>query len=185
MDRPTLFIAGHHATGKTELAKHLFETRGYPFIDLGPTIRTAHVDSGSVLNLGDWVNEQELVHGINFTDDITTNAFRACLEKNPGNGPVVVNGSRSYPGLEYIVKSAEVTNHRIMYVVSRDDLLYERFINREGIKDASADQFQRLLQRDRDMGVEGIQAKADWIVRNCGELATYYAEAKCHIDSWL
>ena len=185
MRRPVLFLAGPHASGKTELATHLVETYGHSFVDLGPSIRAAHRLTGFGLSFGDWVSEGEKEHGPDFTNAVVAQAVKNSLAASKDGEPFVVSGSRSYPGLRYLIEAIEAENHRTMYVDAPEDDMYHRYKERENRPDMSTDEFSAILERDKVMGLEGIKNRADWVVYNCGTLATFYTVATNHLSGWI
>lgn len=185
MNRPVLFLAGPHASGKTELATHLVDSRGYSCVDLGPSIRAAHKAEQPDKDFGYWNSEGEKKFGPDFTNRVVANAALRSLESSSSEVPFIVSGSRSYPGLQYLINALDAENNRTMYVEADEGVMFERYKAREDKPDLTVVEFQAVLAKDQAMGLEGIRSHADWIVYNCGSLATFYSTATEHLSGWL
>ena len=172
--KPVLFLAGPHASGKTHAA-NLLEEQGYVSVDLGPLIRRFHEESGSNKNLGEWVSEQEEVYGKSFTDKILLDHTKTILEKNEQAKGIVIIGSRSAKNIEFMRDGLGKSESRIIYFEAHPSLLKERFENREG-KALSDNEFQYLLDKDKNMGLEDIKEIADVKLLNNGSIDEFEEE---------
>lgn len=158
-----LFVTGPHAAGKTHAAR-IFERLGFQSIDLGPTIRRLHVESGTSLSLHEWVSHNETEEGADFTDRILSEEVR---KLSLASSRFLILGSRSYNNINYISDYVPFSPSErfILFVTAPYELLKKRWELRED-RTISDEDFKRLLKRDEDMGVEEIRAHADLVISN-------------------
>jgi len=166
-----IFIVGAHATGKTHLAD-IISKFNFTKIDLGPLLRTIHKESGSGESFGEWIHNGEEKFGKNFTDDLLVNEIKK-TEANLSNSNTAPNdfiiiGSRSIAGLSYILENIGHYNQKDNKVIFLDaplNLMYERYKKREGL-DITIEQFEKILDKDKKMGLEDLRHVADFVIIN-------------------
>lgn len=164
-----LFLTGAHASGKTALSKHL-EELGSAIFDTGPTLRGIWHQRFPKLSWDEFVSEGEIDHGSNFLDDLLVKEILEYIKTQTNIELLVIVGNRSLDGIHFIVKHIQAkmkATPKILYLEAEKEILYTRYVNREG-KEISADQFDSLLERDKEIGLETIRTKADWIYKNVG-----------------
>jgi hypothetical protein len=137
------------------------------------------------MDFKDWLTQGEKEFGPNFTNRVVADAALRSLESSPGEKPFIVIGSRSYPGLRYLVNALDAENKRIMYIEADAAAMYERYKMRESNPDLIAEEFQAILIKDRLMGLEGIRDHAAWAVNNSGSLESFHSSATELIYHWL
>ena len=166
-----IFITGAHATGKNYTA-NIICRNNFEEIDLGPTIRSAYKNSDTEKTFAEWIRDGELKHGKNFADELLVKEIKNAIYKSTKNGksPVdfLIIGSRSVSGLRYIlghIGKYKNKDNKIIYLEAPFKVMYERYKKREGI-DIAESEFQKLLDKDRAMGIEELRTIADYIIVN-------------------
>lgn len=166
-----IYIVGAHATGKTHLADTMCKFN-FTKIDLGPLLRTIHRKSGSSTSFGEWIHNGEEKFGKNFTDDLIVNEIEK-KKASLSNGAIAPNdfiviGSRSIAGLSYILENTGHYNqkdNKIIFLDAPFDLMYERYKKREGLN-ITTEQFEKILDKDKKMGLEDLRLVADFVIMN-------------------
>ncbi|HEY1074706.1 MAG TPA: hypothetical protein VGE59_03355 [Patescibacteria group bacterium] len=159
-----IFIVGPHGAGKTKAA-HIIAKYGLASIDLGPTLRKIHRDTASKLSFEEWVTQGEGEYGVNFTDALLVReiaALQGGLLHDGYQGDLLILGSRSYPGIEYICAHTAPMNGfpcRILFIEASIEVMRTRFNAREG-KGLSVEKFQKYIQRPSQQGIAGIRPYA-------------------------
>lgn len=166
-----IFIVGAHATGKTYLADIICQFN-FGKIDLGPILHTIHKKSGSNKSFTEWIYDGEKMFGKNFTDDLLGNEIKNVIKKlnNDATRPIdfIVIGSRSVAGLKYILEHIgqyNQKNNKVIFLDAPLAVMYERYKKRENI-DISVEQFKKILDNDKRMGLEDLRQVADFIITN-------------------
>ena len=166
-------LVGPHGSGKTMVADLLSSDPFFSKFDLGPMIRSLHsVSSGSHLPLGNWIEIEERHHGPDFTNIVLLQEVHRLIAESPGmaSGHQVFVGSRSLRGLRYIQENltgVESTQSHTIYFDAPFEVLRQRYEEREQ-KSVTRAQFQKLLDRDIDMGLPHLKAVADTLITNVG-----------------
>lgn len=166
-----IFIVGAHATGKTYLADIICRFN-FIKIDLGPMLRTIYKKSESSDSFGEWIHNGEIKFGKNFTDDLIVNEIKK-IEGSLNNNATtptdfIITGSRSVTGLKYILENVEQYNqkeNKIIFLDAPFPIMYERYKKKEGI-DITTEQFEKILDEDKKMGLEDLRHVADFVIIN-------------------
>lgn len=167
-----LFLTGSHGAGKTTIANILISCNfGYP-IELGGILRKTHFNIAPELSFGLWCEEGEKIYGKNFTDDILVKEInkqrKKILTKKSSSKDLIIVGSRSYSGIEFIIDKVPIINNRkniIIYIDVANDILRQRYNLREK-KNLNPQEFELILENDRRIGIESIKPHADIIISN-------------------
>jgi len=171
-----IFIAGHHDTGKSTLAKFLVEN-GFVHVETGDVVRRIYKDSGSELPFGEWAKQNG--HGF---DDYIISEVRAAksLALRENKQDVVVTGNRQLEGINKIRQSVEPLDqrsHLVVYTEAQPEVLFQRHQLRPDrhIQGLTLGVFkQEILGYDKEMGVEKIKEVADVVLcNNCDVLGLY------------
>lgn len=164
-----IFLVGAHATGKTCLADIICQFN-FVKIDLGPILRTFHKKSGSKKSFAKWTNDGELEFGNNFTDDLLVNEIKNIIKNSNNNKPIdfIITGSRSVTGLKYILEHIghfDNKDNKVIFLEAPFTIMYERYKKREGLN-ITIEQFEKILDNDRKMGLEDLRQITDFIIKN-------------------
>jgi dephospho-CoA kinase len=165
-----IFLTGPHASGKTMVSK-IFSTYGFICIELGTTLRAKHKEESQGLDFKDWCQEEEKKYGVNFTDKIIVNKIKEEINKLKNLlivQDLVIVGSRSYSGIEYIIEKVTPINQRnnaILYLDAPYEILKERYCFREKVE-MNDEEFNYLLEKDRQIGIETIASRANYYIWN-------------------
>lgn len=172
-----LFVTGLHGTGKTLLAS-LLAKEGFFSIDLGPTLRAVWKHASLDISFDDFVQAGERKFGRHFTDEILVREIKQTLSsQQPRVNPkrLLIVGSRSVFGIKYIRSHiSEINRARtfVVYIEVDKAILCQRYCQRERIQ-PSIEEFGNLLKRDKEMGIDGIRAIADFVIANNGSLEEF------------
>ena len=169
MTKPILYMAGPHGAGKTHAAKEL-AAYGFVCIDLGPTIRRLHQETGTALSLGEWIVQEEKRHGSTFTDDLLRREVEKVVHDNENKADVVgilVLGSRSLQNIKHLSSAFNQVARvqKTLYIEAPESLLKSRYENREG-RPLTKQDFSSILKKDENMGLLGIKKTADHVIVN-------------------
>lgn len=180
-----IFLAGPHGAGKTKSAE-ILRTLGYFVLDLGPTLRTIHRDSGSSSAFGEWVMAGEKHSGPHFTDALLAHEImnQAKFVRGGDFRGLVGVGSRSARGIQYMrdcVQSIDGAKSIIVFIDAPLEILRERYNRREG-KSFSVEEFTVLLQKDVEIGLETIRPIADFHIVNVGGEEELKSQIKSILD---
>ena len=166
-----IFIVGAHATGKTYLADIICRFN-FLKIDLGPILRDIHKKSRSTKSFVEWIHGGEIKFGKNFTDDLLVNEIKNTIENlsNSFTKPIdfIIIGSRSVAGLRYILEHVgqySQKSNKVIFLDAPFTVTYERYKKREGV-DITIEQFEKILDNDKRMGLEDLRQVADFIILN-------------------
>lgn len=167
-----IFLTGPHCAGKTTIAEILMPYN-FNYLDLGPTLRELHQEESNSLSFEEWLSKGEANHGRYFTDDLLVKAIKECREKLL-NQPVVTQdliicGSRSLEGISYLTQRVSRLNdweNTIVWVEAPKPLLWQRFCEKNGA--TSMAEFEVLLRRDKELGLDTIREHVDHILINNG-----------------
>ena len=83
---------------------------------------------------------------------------------------LIIVGSRSFGGIQYIIQRVPPFGTRknvIVYVDAPEEILRERYCEREGTK-LNPEEFGQLLDKDNQIGLAGIRPHADINILNSG-----------------
>ena len=166
-----IFIVGAHATGKTYLADYLLKFNFFK-IDLGPVLRLLYDKFGKGYTFQEWIKKGEEISGKNFTDDLIVEEIISTIRnleimKRDAMDFVII-GSRSVEGLKYILEKVGKFNNikpKIIFLDAPFDVMYENYKKREGIE-ITRDEFERIIEKDRQMGLEDLRDIADFVILN-------------------
>ena len=163
-----VFVTGPHASGKSALARLAFrEMNGIGMFDTGPILRSyRHYDTPSE-HFGEWVERNENDYGDYFTDDLLSShiSLFVATNKTPIKQAIVI-GNRSLQGIWRLQHIQQPVHSKVVYVDADPSTLYQRYVDREGVKGFTRHSFDALLEHDKAMGLADISAVADIIVIN-------------------
>jgi dephospho-CoA kinase len=173
-----LFIAGYHASGKSVLAKHLEDHFGLLHIETSAIVRSYKEQDNPGASMKEWAQGKELQYGKYFFDELILatikDVYRDRLSEGSSPQDIVITGNRSLSGIQYLAEHLEGINNqsaRIIAVKSTDEDLYDRYRERnrmEGDSEMSLDEFRKLMNDERDTGIEEIFRYADHVLINRG-----------------
>jgi dephospho-CoA kinase len=175
-----IFLVGLHAVGKTEAGKE-FAGADFAVVDTGPLMRRYHAEHSGGLGFGDWVGQGEALHGPEYTNAVCVSAAKCHLALAAESGrETVVIGFRSLEGIRYFQHNAAEPWERAVVVYidpPSETRLRRRWLARErdGITLAA---FRRLLQAERESGLEQIRDFAHHVIPNCGRALPFLAEIR-------
>ncbi len=176
MAQSMIFIAGHHDTGKSTLAKFLVEN-GFLHVETGDIVRRIYKESGTELPFGEWAKQ----NGHNF-DGYIVQSVNAAKEKARAEGKqdVVVTGNRQMEGILHVcnhVAPLEGRKHIIVYTEAEPEVLFTRHQLRPDrrIPGLTVEVFKKeIMGYDKDMGLERIREKSNLVVCNHCDINTLY-----------
>lgn len=166
-----IFLTGPHASGKTMISKMIF-LYGFLCIELGTTLRLKHKETDPELNFSSWCQKEEKIHGPNFTDNIIVEKIRQktkeALSLSNMFQDLVIVGSRSYQGIQYIsnrIPSKNNYKNTIIYIDAPLEILKKRYYLREK-SEINDTEFDLLLEKDCQIGIKTIVPHADFVIWN-------------------
>lgn len=164
-----IFLVGPHASGKTELGKKLSES-GFYYVDLGPIIRNYYKLVHGFSNIQEWVSNGKKILGEHFTDIILSNEVLKHVYKNSIDiSKLVVLGNRELSGVTFLknffseFKGYNIS-HQIFYIDAPDQLLVERYNNRNKTN-ITLEEFKNKYHHE-DVSLAEIKSVADEIIIN-------------------
>ena len=166
-----IFLTGEHGAGKTHLAQVYQKHFGCEYVDLGPTLRRIWMETSPNTSFADFLKRGEEKSGIDFTNQLLVDEIEKQMGRRAENcctGRLLIIGSRSVQGLQYIRGKTQDINgntRAVVYIQADEDKLYLHYKEREQ-REISYQEFQLLLQRDRQMGILGIRGVADYVIEN-------------------
>ena len=185
-----IFLTGPHAAGKTTSAK-ILSRYGFVYIELGAILRRVHLKEGEGVDFEKWLQRGEIAFGIHFTDDILVEEIKKkmkrTLYKSAAIQDIVIVGSRSFQGIQYIINKTPIFNKRkniIIYMDSPVETLKARYSLRTG-KQFDSKEFQLLLDKDYEIGLKTIIRHADFKIWNNGSKGDLKRKLKTIIFSDL
>lgn len=145
-----IYLAGHHACGKTELSHHLAPRIGAPIIETGAMVRACYAHRGDELedlDIANYVRQMEDQDPLFFTlilksriIEETTNLLKPAR--------VLVIGMRSLKNVLELKEIAPGWEHTIIWIdVESYDLLRKRYNQREN-KNLNPFEFNNLIDID-------------------------------------
>lgn len=151
-----IFLVGPHGVGKTYTASKLLQySNDILHIDLGPIIRSAHKRENPNVSLGEWISEGEEKYGKNYSDMVLCREIEKTIAAS-SRDKVLITGSRSVAGMEYIVKHFAIENPTLIYLDGPQSLLQRNYENREKLN-LSKEEFKEILEKERAMGLPGFK----------------------------
>ena len=171
-----IFIAGHHNTGKSTLAKFLTKN-GFLHVETGAVIRQIYKNSGSELSFGEWAKQNN--HDFdNYIIDEVRAAKDLALRENGQD--VVVTGNRQVEGINKIRQSVEPIDqkaHVVIYLEAQPEVLFQRHQQRPDrrVDGLTLNAFKtEILGYDQEMGIERIRDMADVVLYNNSDISRLY-----------
>ncbi|MBT9174300.1 MAG: hypothetical protein DDT21_02714 [Syntrophomonadaceae bacterium] len=161
-----IFLCGHHNTGKTTLAKWLFDF-GFPYIETGDIVRNLYKITLPNYEFSEWATKIGLKYPNYFNECILKEIIR--LEKTlPQSKNIIVVGNRQKSGITFLINNHK-TSYRnlIIYLVASEDKLYQRQLQRQDriMKNSTLELFKNeYLAFDKEMGIESIKDIANYII---------------------
>lgn len=152
------FLVGPHGVGKTYTINKIKEKINVKHIDLGPLIREAHSVFSPNTTLGEWIKEGEEKYGKNFTDIVLCKQIER-LTREDDLDITVITGSRSLNGIKFIIDKFSIENPQIIYISAPFTQLKTNYERRERIS-LTDEQFVKILQEEKDMGLEQLEQYA-------------------------
>lgn len=174
-----LFITGYHGSGKSTAARYLHEQHDYLHIERSTILNQAKDDTeNGNMPMREWRALQIRLLGKFVLEDIISRSIRSqythATQKDRQPHGVVITGNRSLDEIYYMATNlADIDNREptIVAIRSDEDLLFERYIRRARFKcdeNMTTDTFMRMLQRERDAGIEEIFDHATHVITNNG-----------------
>lgn len=159
--KKVFFIVGPHGVGKTYIVNNIKQVANVKHLDLGPLIRQAHQIFSPNTTLQEWIIDGEKKYGKNFTDIILCKQIKRLISDS--DDIVILTGSRSLEGINFIKDYFSVENSQIIYIYASFEQLKRNYENREDIR-LTDEQFKKILQDEKDMGLENLE---EFAKRNC------------------
>ena len=163
-----IFIVGHHNTGKTSLAKALIPF-GFLHVETADIVRMIHKKISYNIDFHKWASEHKHQFD-NFIIDEILKAREKILESVDNLQDVIITGNRQLSGILSIIRKVSPIGKReniIIFLDANPKELFRRQMVREDrlIPTLSFEQFVKdFLEYDKEMGIEEIREKADFIV---------------------
>ncbi len=178
-----LFVCGPHASGKSALVRSAL-SEGYIIFDTGPTLRAMHKKDHPELTFGEWVLRGEQTVGKYFTDELlATELLKLRAESMHTNGIVIV-GNRSLSGIQYLKDNVDHSDAKIIYVDAPKHVLYERYKQREIAEELTQLEFDAILEKDIQLGLDKISGYCDAEILNIEDLATTSKIIRQFMNQW-
>ncbi len=168
-----IFLTGPHCSGKTEMAQML-SLHNFKCLELGETLRKKWHKEAPELTLDVWCRMKEKSFGSRFTDEALIVEIKKQIKESLKwpmfYQDLVLVGSRSFQGIQYIIDNLSLANNRkniIIYIEAPYKALKERFEKREKRKITSKE-FRLWLEKDKKLGIETIIPHTDYKILNNG-----------------
>jgi len=168
-----IFLTGHHAAGKTTVAKAL-AFYNFTCLELGTILREKWHNEAPEIKFNLWYRSKERTYGQTFTDRVLVKEIKKQIKNviNTTKKPqdLILVGNRSLSGIQYIINKVPLFNNRkniIIFISAPTKILKKRYCVREK-KQISFKNFQLLLKKDRQLGIETIIPYADFKIYNNG-----------------
>lgn len=168
-----IFLTGPHGAGKTTVAK-ILTRHNFNCLELGEILRKRHQAESLKISFQTWCAQNEKSQGVYFTDSVIVGEIRKkCKEALKSKTPfqdLIIVGSRSFRGIQYITKRIPLLNERgnvIIFIDAPLKILKKRYCVREERR-LTWNEFRAILNNDTQMGLAGIGSVADIRVLNVG-----------------
>lgn len=155
MRKKVIFITGPHGVGKTYTTDFLKSEMDILHLDLGPIIRAAHKKIAPNLSLGQWISSGERQFGKNYSDMVLCREMQKLIQ-NSSSPIVLITGSRSVEGMQFIVDYFSVKKPTVIFMDAPVSLLKANYEHREHLT-LSKDDFEEILGEERKMGLPGLK----------------------------
>jgi adenylate kinase family enzyme len=170
-----LFIAGYHGSGKSTAAEHLSTNHNFIHVERSSVLTGIKNQENSEIPMRAWREERQKELGQFALEDMIAEVVRQQhSEAGDNEKRVVITGNRSLDEIRYTATSLEDIDGRpskIIAIKVDAHLLFGRYIERarsDEDRRMSFDDFDSMLQRERNAGIERIFDQADHVVRNTG-----------------
>lgn len=168
-----IFLVGHHAAGKTEIANVLKSNFGFLHVETSGVVKGYKRETAPELPMDEWATSIEANYGKDFFDKLIVDHVRRDISfRRQSNIPfqeVVVTGNRSPHGVRYVVDhmqdflSESTFEPRIIAVHADVPTLYDRYVLRNRDKgDALLVQsaFEAILNKEKQSGLDKLMAES-------------------------
>lgn len=185
-----IFLVGHHAAGKTEIANVLKERFNFLHIETSGVVKDYKRQTMPDTPMDQWVEYISTNFGLAFLDQLIVDYMRDSVEaRSTLNIPfqeIVVTGNRSPHGVRYIVDhmreiiAPQAFQPKVIAVSASDCVLYTRYVSRNreaGDNLLTVNTFQAILERERRAGLaELIQSSHHTFLNEGASIGTLQAE---------
>ena len=155
MLKKIIFIVGPHGVGKTYVTTQIRKELKALHLDLGPIIRRVHQEEEPQKTLLDWLHQGEEIYGSNFSDIVLCREINDAI-RNHSEQVMLITGSRSIPGVEYILNTFSIKNYALIYLDAPKSLLKSNYEKRENIR-LSHKEFEGILEAENKMGLKDLK----------------------------
>lgn len=173
-----IFVAGFHASGKSELAKQSTERFNTLHVETSVIVRQFKEQDDPDNSMREWAREKEEIYGSNFFDELIVHTIRERYDKavESGDTPqdIIITGNRSLEGIKYSALHLSDLIDRpslIVAVHTEPEQLYERYRlrnRRPGDAEMTFEAFRDLMREEEEAGIRDIFEYADHIIDNNG-----------------
>jgi dephospho-CoA kinase len=175
-----IFIAGYHASGKSVVADVLKSEFACLHVESSDITRGLWRESGQVLPIHEWAVAETTRYGEGYIDSIIANRVNDAIINARQSGDqfqdVVFTGARSRMTIQAITDAvnAEGSLHRptiTIGVVADYETLYTRYRSRDrrdGDASIADGEFRKLIEGERNRGLDRILETADFLIDNNG-----------------
>lgn len=177
-----IFLVGHRASGKTEVAKILERRFHIIHVETSSIVKDFKAVSSQETEMDQW--EEGLLNrfGRDFINELIVEGTREKIEKkhDPELEDVVISGNRQASGVDYLIRNiGELPNDihsrlHLVTVVVDPRILYKRYVLRGRRDDAVMDEqefYEGVLERERTRGLSELMQRPHISIDNSGDLA--------------
>lgn len=163
-----IYLAGHHACGKTEFSRHLSPQIGAPIIETGAMVRACYAQRGGEfrdLDIAGYVSQMEDQDPLFFTLILKNRIIEETANLLKPSRALVI-GMRSLKNILELKEIVPGWEHTIIWIdVGSYDLLRRRYNQREN-KTLNPAEFNNLIKIDQSLGIEELRSAANHTVVN-------------------
>jgi len=169
-----LGFAGEMASGKGTASKYLVEKYGASSLRFSTMLRDV-ADRMYLEKSRDNIQRISTMFRQNFGDDLMAKVI-AGEARNNENDIVAIDGVRREPDMKYL---RELPEFKLVYIETSIENRYERIVKRgENADDANKtfEEFQKDHERETELRIKDLKAKADFVVDNNGTLEQLHVQ---------
>lgn len=107
------------------------------------------------MSLQEWIQKGEITNGKHYSDQKLCDAMDGIIQESAAK-TVLITGSRSVDGMKYITDYFSIESPVLIYLDAQNSLLKKNYENRENIS-ISSDDFKKVLEKERKMGLLGLK----------------------------